>query len=115
MRPGAFQRMMWWLFAVCAVTRHLTKVLRCGVLCALLTLGWIASTVAATGDITTVAGTGQAGDGGPAIAAQFSGPLGVFVDSMGNLYIGVTFPMVAAMEFAVCAGLGSRPFLLHSP
>ena len=42
------------------------------------------------GTITTVAGTGKAGyggDGGPADAALLWGPIGVAVDSAGNLYI----------------------------
>ena len=45
---------------------------------------------AVTGKITTVAGTGTAGysgDGGIATAAQLSSPLGVVLDSQGNLYI----------------------------
>jgi trimeric autotransporter adhesin len=45
---------------------------------------------AATGKITTVAGTGTAGytgDGGMATTAQLSSPLGVALDSHGNLYI----------------------------
>jgi sugar lactone lactonase YvrE len=43
-----------------------------------------------SGVITTVAGSGIAGssgDGAPAIAAQLNGPLGVAVDTAGNLYI----------------------------
>ncbi|MGH8908099.1 MAG: SMP-30/gluconolactonase/LRE family protein, partial [Egibacteraceae bacterium] len=43
-----------------------------------------------SGTITTVAGTGIAGfsgDGGPAWAAQLSGPLGLAVAAVGNLYI----------------------------
>jgi hypothetical protein len=46
--------------------------------------------VTPAGIITTVAGTGIAGfsgDGGPAIAASIRGPVGVAVDSLGNLYI----------------------------
>ncbi|MFA6112244.1 MAG: IPT/TIG domain-containing protein, partial [Candidatus Latescibacterota bacterium] len=42
------------------------------------------------GALTTVAGTGQAGsggDGGPATEAQLNGPIGIAVDSAGNLYI----------------------------
>jgi sugar lactone lactonase YvrE len=42
------------------------------------------------GIVTTVAGTGVAGfagDNGPAAAAQLNSPLGVAVDSQGNLYI----------------------------
>ncbi len=42
------------------------------------------------GTITTYAGTGSAGfsgDGGPALQATFSGPRGMAVDSLNNLYI----------------------------
>jgi NHL repeat len=45
----------------------------------------------ATGIITTVAGDGTegfSGDGGPATSAEIAVPLGVSVDSAGNLYIG---------------------------
>ena len=45
---------------------------------------------AATGIITTVAGTGErgfGGDGGPATAAQLDGPSGVALDGAGNLFI----------------------------
>jgi sugar lactone lactonase YvrE len=43
-----------------------------------------------SGVITTVAGNGTegySGDGGPAASAELSGPVGVAVDSAGNLYI----------------------------
>jgi sugar lactone lactonase YvrE len=46
-----------------------------------------------TGAITTVAGNGTgwfAGDGGPATSAELHNPLGVAVDSFGNLYIADT-------------------------
>ena len=46
---------------------------------------------AATGIITTIAGTGTlgySGDGGPATAAEFWEPLGIAVDTQGNVYIG---------------------------
>ncbi len=46
--------------------------------------------VSAAGIIATVAGngsTGRAGDGGPAINAQFAYPTGVAVDAAGNYYI----------------------------
>jgi uncharacterized repeat protein (TIGR01451 family) len=49
--------------------------------------------VAANGAIATVAGTGTsgfAGDGSPATGAQLSGPLGLALDSSGNLYIADT-------------------------
>jgi uncharacterized repeat protein (TIGR01451 family) len=42
------------------------------------------------GIVTTVAGTGTggfSGDGGPAVSAQLNGPQGVFVDTLGNMYI----------------------------
>ena len=45
---------------------------------------------AASGVITTFAGTGTGaygGDGGPAALAQLSGPTGVAMDSSGNVYI----------------------------
>jgi sugar lactone lactonase YvrE len=45
---------------------------------------------AATGTITTVAGSGQfgyKGDGGPAINASFEYPTGIAVDGAGNLFI----------------------------
>ena len=48
---------------------------------------------AATGIITTVAGTGTfgfSGDGGPATSATLAGPLGVAVDGSGNLFIADT-------------------------
>ncbi|OQW90947.1 MAG: hypothetical protein BWK78_05825, partial [Thiotrichaceae bacterium IS1] len=43
-----------------------------------------------TGIITTIAGngmTGSSGDGGPAISAQLCLPMGIAVDSIGNLYV----------------------------
>jgi sugar lactone lactonase YvrE len=46
---------------------------------------------AGTGAMTRVAGTGTSGysgDGGPATSAQLNQPMGVLVDSAGNVYIG---------------------------
>ncbi|MGZ3866057.1 MAG: NHL domain-containing protein [Bacteroidia bacterium] len=46
------------------------------------------------GIITTVAGNGTggySGDGGPALSAQLTYPLGVMIDAVGNLYIGDTY------------------------
>ncbi len=39
------------------------------------------------GIITTIAGGGSGGDGGPAVEARLNGPEGVAVDSAGNVYI----------------------------
>ena len=50
----------------------------------------IREVVKATGDIITVAGNGTAGysgDGGPATAAELNGPVGVAVDSAGDVFI----------------------------
>ena len=51
--------------------------------------------ISTDGVITTVAGRGDfnppLGDGGPAINAALAGPLGVAVDSSGNVYIADTF------------------------
>ncbi|MGA2966295.1 MAG: hypothetical protein ABSD64_08790 [Terriglobales bacterium] len=55
----------------------------------------IREVVAITGDIQTVAGDalllpGYSGDGGPATSAQLNSPEGVFVDSLGNIFIADT-------------------------
>ena len=55
----------------------------------------IREVAAATGIITTVAGSatlgpGYSGDGGPATSAQLNGPWDVFVDSAGNIFIADT-------------------------
>jgi hypothetical protein len=62
-------------------------VVAAGAVCALAA---VAPALAATGDITTVAGVGTggfSGDGAAATAAELSGPYSVAVDSAGNLYI----------------------------
>ncbi|MGO0063287.1 cadherin-like beta sandwich domain-containing protein [Brevibacillus fluminis] len=54
--------------------------------------GWGERVYAASGDISTYAGTGTAGysgDNGPATSAQLNTPTRVAVDSSGNLYIAV--------------------------
>ena len=43
------------------------------------------------GVITTVAGGGSGGDGGPAATARLNGPAGVAFDAQGNLYIAESF------------------------
>jgi hypothetical protein len=79
----------------------------------------IRKVAAATGVITTVAGSGEAdfgGDGGVAPAAQLSYPQSVQVDSAGNLYIAdqynqrirkVTAPTVPALLLTTVAGTGT--------
>ncbi len=42
---------------------------------------------AATGAISTIAGGGSCGDGGPALSAILAGPTGVAVDRAGNLHV----------------------------
>lgn len=66
------------------------------------------------GNITTVAGNGAAGfagDGGPATGAQLNGPIGVAVDSAGNLFIGDTgnnrIRMVSNGIITTIAGTGT--------
>ncbi len=51
----------------------------------------IREVVKATGDIITVAGNGTAGysgDGGPATDAELNDPIGIAIDSVGDLFIG---------------------------
>jgi sugar lactone lactonase YvrE len=49
---------------------------------------------AKTGIITTVAGGGSLGDGGPALSAVLNSPDGVAVDAAGNVFIADTFDIV---------------------
>jgi sugar lactone lactonase YvrE len=52
--------------------------------------GWIREVNASTGVISTIAGNGTngyTGDGGSATSAQFYNPIGVAVDSSGNVYV----------------------------
>jgi sugar lactone lactonase YvrE len=49
--------------------------------------------MSASGTITLLAGNGRvgyAGDGGPAIAAQFNNPQGIAIDQLGNVYVADT-------------------------
>lgn len=53
-------------------------------------LPWVGKAFASSSMISTVAGTGEAGysgDGGAATSAKLNSPIGVAVDSSGNLYI----------------------------
>jgi uncharacterized protein (TIGR03437 family) len=65
------------------------------------------------GVITTVAGGGTAGDNGSATSAQVNLPIGVAVDSAGNLYIGATDSTVRKVSNGVIttvAGNGTIGF-----
>ncbi|MBD2700853.1 hypothetical protein IC229_09400 [Spirosoma sp. BT702] len=53
----------------------------------LIFLGFFVSFHLRAQTITTVAGSNQAGDGGPATSAQIGAPAGIAVDNSGNLYI----------------------------
>ncbi|MFF4739453.1 RICIN domain-containing protein [Streptomyces sp. NPDC001262] len=74
--------------------------------------------VTTDGKISTVAGTGAAtfgGDGGPATAAQLKNPVGVVVDSTGNLYIGEygshrVRKVTADGKISTVAGTGAATF-----
>jgi trimeric autotransporter adhesin len=73
--------------------------------------------VSTAGIITTFAGNGRlgfSGDGGPAAQASLSGPLGLAVDSGGNLYIADAannvVRMVASGVITTVAGNGSAGF-----
>ena len=71
---------------------------------------------AATGLITTIAGTGTpgySGDGGLATSAQLNGPLGVAVDAAGNVYVAdngnnAIRMLVPASAHAALLGIGSN-------
>ena len=74
--------------------------------------------VDASGNISTIAGTGAAGfsgDGGPANAAPVDGPTGIALDSAGNIYIADTNnhrirKMDPAGIISTIAGTGSAGF-----
>ncbi len=79
-----------------------SQVIPCGLNCngTVLYNERIREVAAATGIITTLAGDGKAGysgDGGPASSAQVNGPLGVAVDSAGNLYVADNGNLVVRM------------------
>lgn len=74
---------------------------------------------AATGAITTIAGNGTggfSGDNGSATSAELSGPIGIAVDSAGNLYIAdtgnqrVRFVSATAGTITTIAGNGTQGF-----
>lgn len=73
--------------------------------------------VSSAGFITTIAGTGKpgfSGDGGPAIAAQLNGPLGLTLDAAGNLLIADQqnnrIRMISGGTITTVAGNGRRNF-----
>jgi len=76
----------------------------------------------AVGSITTVVGTGATcsvsssacGDGGPASAAQLNGPSGVFIDSLGNLYIADTDDSKIRCVIVTSGGCFSSGFPVRS-
>ena len=69
------------------------------------------------GVVTTVAGDGSyayGGDGGPAIAASFSGPTGVAMDTQGNMYLADTgnnrIRMISGGVITTIAGTGNNGY-----
>src|ERR1039458_5327621 len=52
--------------------------------------GWGADDARVTYQVETVAGSSRIGDGGPALAAQFSNIQGIAIDRLGNLYLSDT-------------------------
>ncbi len=54
-------------------------------------IGVVRKVAASTGLITTYAGGGRSGDGGPAIGASLNAPGGLALDGAGNLYIADTY------------------------
>ena len=81
--------------------------------------GRIRKVDAATGIISTIAGTGNqddGGDGGPATQAQLDGPHGVAFDAAGNLYIADAWSKrirkvdAATGTISTIAGTGERGY-----
>lgn len=80
----------------------------------------IAGTVIQPGDILTVAGTlgrdGYSGDNGPATGALLNTPFGVWVDSLGNIFIADTYNnaireiVAVAATIQTAAGTGTAGF-----
>ena len=77
----------------------------------------IREVLAATGVISTIAGTGVAGfsgDGGAALAAQFNYPTAIAVDSAANLYIADTnnhrIRKITGITISTVAGNGDQTF-----
>ena len=71
--------------------------------------------VGAAGTITTVAGTGEFGDGGSAVNARLHRPSGVAVDGAGNVFIADSFndrirKVDATGTISTVAGTGRRGF-----
>ena len=77
----------------------------------------IREVVAATGVIQTVAGStmqGYAGDGALATSAQLNDPYGIYVDSLGNLFIADTDNSVVREVVAVTAVVPGTPGLIQT-
>ncbi|MEO8368750.1 MAG: hypothetical protein ABI806_06095, partial [Candidatus Solibacter sp.] len=62
----------------------------CVLACTAIPLVWGADAARVSYHVETVAGSSRIGDGGPALAAQFSSIQGIAIDRLGNLYISDT-------------------------